>query len=72
MGIHFVGGAPHDVSPSAVSLPSWNAGGIVLVGVSDATIVLLFKIVFREVGIAAAPQPKLLDKLFALFVGIEL
>jgi len=33
---------------------------------------LFFKIVLRQVGIAAAPQPELLDELLALFVGIQL
>ena len=42
------------------------------VGVGDAAVVLFFKIVLRQVRIAAAAQPELLDELFALFVGIQL
>ena len=43
-----------------------------LVGVGDAAVMLFLEIVFREVGVTAAPEPELLDKLLALFVGIQL
>ncbi len=42
------------------------------VGVGDSAVMLFFKIVLRKVGIAAAAQPKLLNELFAFFVGVQL
>src|SRR6266581_2838783 len=39
---------------------------------SLAAVMLFLKIVLRQIRIAAAPQPELLDELLALFVGIEL
>ncbi len=42
------------------------------VGISNPAVMLFLKVVFREVGIAAAPQPELLDELLALFVSIQL
>src|SRR5271165_1692904 len=72
MRVHLIGRAPHDVHAAAIGLPTRNAGGIMLVGVCDATVVLFFKVVIREVGITAPPKPELLDSLLALFVGIKL
>ncbi len=43
-----------------------------LVCVGDTPVMLFLKIVVGKVGIAAAPQPELLDKLLAFFVRIEL
>ena len=43
-----------------------------LVGVGDTPVMLFFKIVVGKVGVAAAPQPELLDKLLAFLVRIEL
>jgi len=40
----------------------------VFVGVRNAAVVLFFEIVVREIGIAAAPEPELLDELLALLV----
>ena len=42
------------------------------VRVSDPPVVLFLKIVFRQIRVAAAPQPELLDELFALFAGAQL
>ena len=43
-----------------------------LVRIGDAPIMLFLKIVIRQIRIAAAPQPELLDKLFAFFVRRQL
>src|SRR3981189_421542 len=43
-----------------------------LVGVGNAAVVLFFEIILRQIGVAAAPEPELLDELLALFVGIQL
>ncbi len=43
-----------------------------LVGIRDPAIVLFLKIVIRQVGIAAAPQPELLNELLAFFVRLKL
>src|SRR5580700_1279852 len=72
VGIYLICWTPHDVHATTVRFPARNPGGKVLVGVSDAAVVLFFKIVVRKIGIAAAPQPELLDKLLALFIGIKL
>src|SRR3989442_15085744 len=72
MGIYFIGRAPDDVHAAAVRFPTGDAGSVMLVGISNAAIVLLFEIVIREVRIAAAAQPKLFNELLALFVRREL
>src|SRR5258708_30844726 len=72
MRIYLVRRAPNDVSAPAVGLPPGNSRSIMFVGVSDSAIVLFLKIVFRQIRIAAAPQPELLDKLFALFASAQL
>ena len=69
---HFIRRAPHDVHAAAIGLPSRDAGSIVFVGVSNPAVMLFLKVVLWKVGIAAAPQPELLDELLALFVGIQL
>src|SRR5579859_5098083 len=43
-----------------------------LIGIGNAAIVLFFEVVFRKIGIAAAPLPELLDELLALFIGVQL
>ena len=43
-----------------------------LVGVSNAAVVLFFEIIFRQIGVTAAPEPELFDELLALFVRIQL
>src|SRR5579864_708708 len=42
------------------------------VGIGDTAVVLFLEIIVREVGIAAAAQPELLDELLALFVSFQL
>ena len=42
-----------------------------LIGVSDPAIVFFFERVLRRIRIRVAPQPELLDELFALFVGLQ-
>ena len=68
MRLDLVGGAPHDVNAAAIGLPAWNAGSEMLVGISDAAIVLFLVLVFRSVGSGIATQPELLDELVALLV----
>src|SRR5262249_18749708 len=72
MRIDFVRRSPNDVDAAAVGLPAGNARGKMLVGVGDAAVVLFFEIVLGQIGIAAAPQPELLDELLALFAGAQL
>src|SRR2546426_142658 len=43
-----------------------------LVGIGDALVVLLAKLVFIGVGIGIAPAPELFNESFALVVGFEL
>src|ERR1700685_2294324 len=42
-----------------------------LIGVSDPAIVFFFERVLRRIRIRVAPQPELLDELFAFFVGLQ-
>ncbi len=53
---------------AAIGLPAGLAGGVVLVGVGDAPVVLFAKFVVGRVGIRIAAQPELLDERIALFV----
>src|SRR5438067_10235862 len=71
MALEFVGLAVHDVNAAAISFPSGNAGGIVLVRVSDALVILFAVLVFVRVRVGIAPAPELFDKVFALIVGLE-
>src|SRR4029077_9313897 len=70
--LNLIRGTPYDVHVTPVRLPSWNSRSIVLIGISDAAVVLFLEIVVRQVGIAAAPQPKLFNELLALFVRLQL
>src|SRR3989442_9699775 len=70
--VNLIRRAPHDIHAAAIGFPSRNAGSKVFVGVGDAAVMLFFKVVLRQIRVAASPQPELLDKLFALFVGIQL
>ncbi len=56
---------------AAVSLPAGLAGRVVLVGVSDAPIMLFAEFVLRRIRIGIAPQPEVFDKGVALLVVRE-
>src|SRR5260370_12595180 len=72
MRFNFIGLTPHDVNAAAIGFPSGNAGSEAFVRVGNAAIVFFLKGVFGEIRIGVAPLPKLLDELFALFVGGKL
>ena len=63
---------PGYVDAPAVGLPARLAGGIVLVGIGDATVVLFAKFVLRRVRIGVAPQPELLDESIPLLIVAQL
>src|SRR5208283_1184083 len=67
-GVDLIRRAKHDVNPAAVGLPPRDAGGEVLVGISDAPVVLFFKLVLVGVGRGIAALPEGLDELVALLV----
>ena len=60
-----------DVDAAAIRLPSGDTGSVVLVGVSDAAVVLFLELVLDGIGRGIAAQPELLDELLALFVGLQ-
>src|SRR5581483_2014082 len=72
MRLDFVRRTVHDVHTAAVSLPSRDARGKVLVGVGNAPVVLFFKFVFRCIWSGVAAKPELLNKLVALLIVREL
>src|SRR5215471_7860939 len=72
MRIHFVRRSPDDVNAPTIRSPTRNARSKVLVGISDAPVMLFLKVVFWQVWIAATPQPKLLNELLALFASAQL
>jgi hypothetical protein len=53
---------------TAVRLPSRLAGCKVLVGVSNAPVVLFAELVLRRIRIRVAPQPEILDEGVALLI----
>src|SRR2546428_6874149 len=64
--------APGDINAAAIGLPTGNARCVMLVGISDALVVLLTKLVFISIRIGIATAPELFDETFALVVGFEL
>src|SRR5712692_5068905 len=72
MRFNFIRRAIHDVDLAAISLPAGNAGGEMLVGVRDATVVLVFKFVFCSIRGWIAALPESFDELLALFLVREL
>ena len=72
VGVYFISRPVHDVDSPAIRLPARNPGGEMLVGVSDAAVVLLFEFIFLAAGIRIAPIPKILNKRLFLFVSREL
>src|SRR5947209_5327175 len=71
MRLHLVGRSIHDVNAAAIGFPTGNAGRVMLVGIRDTAIVLFLKLVLFRIWRGIAPQPELLDKALALFVGGE-
>src|SRR6266404_3030638 len=72
MAFGFVRFAPGYVDAATISLPTGNAGRIMFVGIGDALVVLLTKLVFISVWIGIAPAPELFDETLTLVVGFEL
>src|SRR5208282_6296123 len=71
VGIIFVRRTIHDVNPAAIRLPTGNAGGEVLVAVSNAAVIFLFVLVFGAAGVRVAALPEIFDKRLALVVRGE-
>src|ERR1700733_3544661 len=71
MRVDFIGWTVLDVNHAAVGLPPRNTRGIVVVGVSNAAVMLFFVFVFLGIRRGVAPQPELLHKLLALLVGFQ-
>ena len=71
MRFPLVGLAVHNPDATPVGFPARNAGAEVLVGVCDAFVVFLFKLVFVGIWIRVAPAPKFLDEAFALVVSSQ-
>ena len=69
--IDFVGRAPEDIDVAAIGFPAGDAGGVAVVGVGDAAVVLFARIVFGGVGSGIAAGPEILNERIALFVGGE-
>src|SRR6266550_2697529 len=61
--------APGDINAAAVSLPAGNTRCVMLVGIGDALVVLLTKLVFISIRIGIATAPELFDETFALVVS---
>src|SRR5208283_6023867 len=72
VSVNLIRRSKHDVHPAAVGLPAGDAGGIMLVGICDAPVMLFFKFVLVGVGSGVAALPERLDELVALFVVGEL
>ena len=68
--LDFVRRAEGDVDPAAIRLPAGDTGGVPLVGIGDAAVVLFLVLVFLGVGGRIAAQPELFDELLAFFVGL--
>jgi hypothetical protein len=68
MRIHFVCRTIHDVHAATVRLPPGNAGGKVLVGIGNATVVLFFVFVLFGIGSGVAALPERFNKVVAFFV----
>ena len=72
MGLNLVRLAEHDVNPSAIRLPSRNAGRKMLVRVSNTRVVIFLVFVLFGVGSGVAPLPEGLDKLVAFLIVAQL
>jgi hypothetical protein len=68
MGVNLIRRSKHDVHAAAIRLPTRHAGGKMLVGISDAAIVLFLELVFFGVGCGIAALPEGLNELVAFFV----
>src|SRR5215831_15224872 len=71
MGFDRIRSPERNVDVSAVCLPSWFAGRIVVIGVLDAPVMLFAELIVRGVGVGVPAEPELLNKSFALFVVAE-
>src|SRR5581483_315707 len=60
-----------NIDTPAIRFPARNTGGVMLVGIRDAAIVLFFKLVLFGVGGWIAAQPELLDEVLAFFIGVQ-
>src|SRR5260370_10354140 len=72
MALGLVRFAPGYIDAAAIRLPTGNAGRVMLVGIGDALVVLLTKLVFISIRIGIATAPELFYETFALVVGFEL
>src|ERR1700686_718281 len=72
MGFNLVCRSEYDVGSSAIPLPAWDAGGIVLVGIGDTAIMLFLEFVLFGIRGRVAALPEGFDELVALLVVREL
>ena len=72
MSLDLVGFAPGDVDAATISLPARNTGSVMLVGVSNALVVLFAKFIFVGIRIGIAATPELFDETLALVVSGKL
>lgn len=66
--IDFVGRPVKNVNPTAIGSPTGDARGEMLIGVSNAAIVLFAEGILWRIGIGIATAPEFFDVLFAFFV----
>src|SRR5262245_14719597 len=71
MRFDLIGLAEHNVDAPAISLPPRDTASVFLVWISDSLIIFLAILVYISIGIGIAPEPELLDELFALFIRLE-
>jgi hypothetical protein len=61
-----------NVNPSTVGLPSWDAGGVMLICIRYTPVVLVFELVVFAVRVGIPSLPERFDELFALLLVREL
>src|SRR5579884_771357 len=72
MRFDFIRRTEGDIDAAAIGLPTRNTRRVMLVGVSDAAVVLFLVFVLFGVRRGIAPQPELFDELLAFLVRVEL
>src|SRR6267154_4008971 len=72
MRFDFVGRAVHDVDPATVGFPTRNSRREMLVGISDAPVVLFLVLVLFGIRRGIAALPESLNKIVAFFVVRQL
>src|SRR6266571_2678357 len=71
MALDFIRRTVGNIDAATIGLPAGNARGVMLVGVSDAAVMLFLVLVFDGIRGRIAAHPERFDKRFALVVGLE-